>query len=89
LDEFAQGSLDYPDRSTTLLVEVAELEAQAGFTFEGPGIGGRRSLRAQPLPSDFSRQWRANRSRYPRGIDLVLCCGTRFAALPRSVRIVE
>ena len=37
LSAFGQGTADYPDRSTTLLIQVERLES-SGHTFEGPGI---------------------------------------------------
>ncbi|HZF78124.1 MAG TPA: phosphonate C-P lyase system protein PhnH [Acetobacteraceae bacterium] len=41
------------------------------------------------LPPGFVAAWGANRARFPRGIDVILCAGDRVAALPRTVRIEE
>jgi alpha-D-ribose 1-methylphosphonate 5-triphosphate synthase subunit PhnH len=87
VDSFALGTEDYPDRSTTVIVQVALFKGPA-FTLKGPGIKDRRSLAATPLPVDFPERLRANRELFPRGIDLVLVAGTQVAALPRSVRVV-
>jgi alpha-D-ribose 1-methylphosphonate 5-triphosphate synthase subunit PhnH len=86
-DTFALGSEDYPDRSTTLIVQIARFEGPA-LTLSGPGIKGTRSLAATPLPTDFAERLRANRELFPRGVDLVLVAGAQVAALPRSVRVV-
>jgi alpha-D-ribose 1-methylphosphonate 5-triphosphate synthase subunit PhnH len=86
--QFAQGSEEYPDRSTTLIVQVERFSG-AGFLIEGPGIKTTRSFSADPLPADFPVRMRANRDLFPRGIDLVFVAGDRIAALPRSVRLVE
>jgi alpha-D-ribose 1-methylphosphonate 5-triphosphate synthase subunit PhnH len=85
---FALGSEDYPDRSTTLIVQIARFEGPA-LTLQGPGIKGTRSLAAAPLPGDFAARLRGNRELFPRGVDLVLVAGPQVAALPRSVRLME
>lgn len=89
LASFAQGTLEYPDRSTTLLLQVDRLDNEAGLRLRGPGIAEFRRLSAAPLPQNFTQELRANRERFPQGVDLLLCCGTRLAALPRSSRVDE
>lgn len=86
--QFAQGSEEYPDRSTTIIIQV-ESFAGAAMTLQGPGIQTTRDFAATPLPSDFAQRLRDNREMYPRGVDLVLVAGHEIAALPRSVRVVE
>lgn len=75
------GTPDYPDRSTTLIVEVATLDGP-GTRLTGPGIETETML---PLPDPTALA--ANAARYPLGVDLILTCGDRLAALPRSTRI--
>lgn len=87
LASFAQGSLEYPDSSTTIVLEVETLEPIAGWRLTGPGIATEAELRAGPMPAAFDAALAANRQLYPRGVDLILCCGDRLAALPRSTRI--
>ena len=86
LDAFAQGTPDYPDQSTTLIIQVETLTA-SGWALEGPGIRDRICFSAGPLPGDFVAQLRANRSRFPRGVDLFFTTPTQIAALPRSTRL--
>ena len=86
--QFAQGSEEYPDRSTTIVVQVERLAGPA-LTLQGPGIETTRDFAAEPLPPDFARRLRDNREMYPRGVDLVFVAGHQIAALPRSVRVVE
>jgi alpha-D-ribose 1-methylphosphonate 5-triphosphate synthase subunit PhnH len=82
---FAPGTPDYPDRSATLILQVDTLEGGRPLVFSGPGIKGRTTLRAAPLPSDIAAQLSANRALFPRGIDLLLVTDGAVAALPRSV----
>lgn len=81
LDAFAKGTPIYPDRSTTLIVEMEHLSAE-GATLTGPGIETTAQL---SLPETAAFQ--ANRALFPRGLDFILTCGTRLAALPRSTEV--
>lgn len=84
---FSLGTLEFPDASTTIVLEVSELEPAAGWRLSGPGIAGRTPLGAGPLPAQFENALKANRLLYPRGVDIILCCGDKLAALPRTTRI--
>jgi alpha-D-ribose 1-methylphosphonate 5-triphosphate synthase subunit PhnH len=44
LDRFAFGTNEYPDRSTTLILEVASLTDGPAFELSGPGIDGTTVL---------------------------------------------
>ena len=76
-ETFALGTPEYPDRSTTLVVQV----------LRGPGINGTALLRGGALPSDFVERMQANRAFFPRGVDLLLTCGAELVALPRSTHV--
>jgi alpha-D-ribose 1-methylphosphonate 5-triphosphate synthase subunit PhnH len=86
-DRFALGTDEYPDRSTTLVVQVVGFSQGNGMILSGPGIPGSRPFAPYPLPADFAARWTANRMLFPRGVDLVLCSPDEVAALPRSTRI--
>jgi alpha-D-ribose 1-methylphosphonate 5-triphosphate synthase subunit PhnH len=86
---FDLGNIEYPDRSTTLVLEVETLNDGDAFHLSGPGIKESRSLAAAPLPADFADRMAANRALFPRGVDIVLTCGRRLAALPRSVQLTR
>jgi alpha-D-ribose 1-methylphosphonate 5-triphosphate synthase subunit PhnH len=88
-DAFSLGSSEYPDGSTTVVLEVETLTDDDAFRLTGPGIKGSRSLAAAPLPPDFAARMAENRARFPRGVDLVLTCGQRLAALPRSIHLSQ
>ena len=84
---FSQGSMEYPDRAATLVLQVERLSDDGGFWLSGPGVRGSWALSAAPLPADFAARMRANRALFPRGVDIVLACATTLAALPRSVHV--
>ena len=86
---FNLGTADYPDRSTTLILQVEKLQPDAGLTLTGPGIRERSRLFADPLPPDIVARLAANRALFPRGIDLLLATDAAVAALPRSIRAAE
>jgi alpha-D-ribose 1-methylphosphonate 5-triphosphate synthase subunit PhnH len=93
-DVFCWGSVEYPDRSTTLVLQVEQLQVKQsaehdGFRLSGPGIKGSRLLSASPLPTDFADRMAANRALFPRGVDLLLTCGRMLAGLPRSVHLTK
>ncbi|MGM0693754.1 MAG: phosphonate C-P lyase system protein PhnH [Pseudomonadota bacterium] len=83
---FCEGSDAYPDRSTTLLVVLERLDAEGPWRLQGPGIPESRHLGVGASDALMHRL-AANRSRFPRGLDAILTCGTRLAAIPRSTRI--
>jgi alpha-D-ribose 1-methylphosphonate 5-triphosphate synthase subunit PhnH len=81
------GTDEEPQRAATLVIEVSALTEAPGWRLSGPGIEHVHPLRVAGLPEDFVVQWAANHARFPCGIDLLLCCGDRLAALPRSTRL--
>lgn len=89
LDSFAQGSLAYPDTSTTLILAVESLSDTAGPVFAGPGIQGTARVAARPLPADWPAQMIANHAGFPMGVDLLFVAPGRIAGLPRSARLLQ
>lgn len=81
INRFAIGTADYPDRSATLIVELADLAA-TGARLTGPGIR-EAALLSLPETAVFV----ANRARYPLGFDTYLTAGNSLAALPRSTNV--
>lgn len=92
LQAFAQGTPDYPDRSTTVIVAVSHLApappgARGALTFAGPGVRERAGLSVGPLPFNIRTQMAENRARYPRGVDCFFVSQEYVAALPRSTTV--
>lgn len=86
LSDFKQGTAEYPDRSTTVLVQVARIR-ETGPVFKGPGINGSISFWADPLPADFATQLAGNRQSFPCGVDILLVAPAGIVGLPRSSTI--
>jgi alpha-D-ribose 1-methylphosphonate 5-triphosphate synthase subunit PhnH len=89
LDRFAQGSQEYPDRSATLILQVASLDEGRPLALSGPGIRERATFAPRGLPDNFIDQWAANGARFPRGVDLIFSAGGALACLPRTTRIMN
>lgn len=87
LENFAQGSQAYPDRSATIILQVDNLNHGAALRLSGPGIREAAELAPTPMPRHFLQQWAQNNGRYPRGVDLVLVSRAGIACLPRTTRI--
>lgn len=88
LDELRQGLPEFPDRSATLIVEVAGLDEGGALRLAGPGIQTEASLTVAGWRTAMTDFLRENRRRFPLGVDLLLTCGKRVAGLPRTVRIL-
>jgi alpha-D-ribose 1-methylphosphonate 5-triphosphate synthase subunit PhnH len=89
LADFAQGTATYPDRSSTLIVQLEVLSSPGAFRLEGPGLKEAATLAAAPLPADFAAQLACNRAKFPCGVDVLLATCSTLAALPRSIRVTE
>ncbi len=54
----------------------------------GPGIEHAHVLAVGGLSLAFWRARQALQERFPRGVDVIVCCGERIAAVPRSTEVV-
>ena len=86
-ENFAQGTQEYPDRSTTLILQVESLTDGEPLQLKGPGIEATATIAPTPLPRHFVEQWKQNGARFPRGVDVILAAPGAVACLPRTVRI--
>lgn len=89
LEAFDQGTSEYPDRSTTVIVHVDSWDGTAPMHLTGPGIRGQRRIAAGPLHADFPKRLARNRALFPCGVDLILASEHAVVALPRSVRVAR
>jgi alpha-D-ribose 1-methylphosphonate 5-triphosphate synthase subunit PhnH len=89
LDGFALGSDSYPDRSATLVIEVEALGQEGGLRLSGPGIQDEVLLGVAGLRTGFWPERAGLAPLFPCGLDLILTCGDRLAAIPRTTMVEE
>lgn len=87
LAAFPAGSDEHPERSASIVLQVAALSDRGGWRLSGPGVAGELRLGVAALDAGFVAQWADNHRRFPRGVDLYLACGERLCALARTTRI--
>ncbi|WP_314961008.1 phosphonate C-P lyase system protein PhnH [Bradyrhizobium cosmicum] len=86
---FHPGVATYPDRSTTLLLQVPSLAGGPVVRLSGPGIETTTSFAPRGLPDWFWPSWRENAARYPLGVDIFLTDDLAVVGLPRSTKAEE
>lgn len=86
LDRFNRGDDKYPDRSTSVIVQLDSLREGAPVAIRGPGIRDTETLHATPLPADFWAQWEDNGLDFQLGVDLMFCAGDELVGLPRTTQ---
>ena len=84
---FNAGDAEYPDRSATLLVQVASLSNASGVRLAGPGLRDTVHLDVAGIPGAYWHSLQASRAAFPCGVDIVFVWGERIAALPRTTAV--
>jgi alpha-D-ribose 1-methylphosphonate 5-triphosphate synthase subunit PhnH len=88
ISRFSFGTNEYPDRSTTLILQVESLTQGGEYRLSGPGIDGVAILHATIEPKDLFKRLDINATLFPRGIDVVLVASDAIVAIPRTTRLV-
>jgi alpha-D-ribose 1-methylphosphonate 5-triphosphate synthase subunit PhnH len=86
LNRFSFGTNEYPDRSTTLILQVDSLTHGPSIELRGPGIDGTAVLQAAIQPPDLFERLAINPVLFPRGIDVMLVHDDSIVAIPRTTR---
>lgn len=81
------GSEFSPEQGATVVREVSGFDNGLPLVLTGPGIADTQALQSPALDGDFVADWQRLRGQFPRGVDLILCCGATLVGLPRSTRI--
>lgn len=87
LAQFGGGTDAFPERSTTLVIQVPDIDEGAPIRLVGPGIETDATLRVSGIPNYFWQERRNQQEAFPLGVDLIFTSGDRLVALPRSTRI--
>ncbi|OPY94420.1 hypothetical protein A5906_13960 [Bradyrhizobium sacchari] len=87
LNGFHPGDAPYPDRSTTLILQLPALTGGSTVRLSGPGIETTTSLAPLGLPNWFWPAWHENAARYPLGVDIFLTDDRAVVGLPRSTNV--
>lgn len=88
-----RGTDEVPQSGATLIVEVDSLSADARssggsrLSLRGPGIAVEHTLWVCGLDTAFWQARATLAADFPRGIDLILCCGDSLAAIARTTRV--
>jgi alpha-D-ribose 1-methylphosphonate 5-triphosphate synthase subunit PhnH len=87
LAEFNLGDARYPDRSTTVILQVESLDGGEAVVLTGPGIKDATAVAPAGLPDGFWDQMQANNSKFQFGVDVLLVSKAGLTAVPRSSQI--
>jgi alpha-D-ribose 1-methylphosphonate 5-triphosphate synthase subunit PhnH len=84
---FNLGSHEYPDRSTTLIIQVADFSHGPLVAVSGPGLELPPRLTVAGASEILWRSIHNNNSLFPIGNDFMFASPTEITALPRSSHI--
>jgi alpha-D-ribose 1-methylphosphonate 5-triphosphate synthase subunit PhnH len=87
LGAFNLGDARYPDRSTTVILQVESLDGGPGAILTGPGIEREALVAPRGLPDGFWGQMQDNNAKFQFGVDALLVSGPALVAVPRSSQI--
>lgn len=87
LVDFAAGSAQSPEFSSTLIIELPGLQGGTETQWRGPGIEDLQRLALPGLSTDFWTQWQVNHASFPQGVDIIFTCGEQVIGLPRTTRV--
>ena len=85
LAEFSWGNAEYPEASTSLLIQLPELTGGLPMGLKGPGILDEIAV-SLPLNSDFWQQWQTMTADYPLGLDCWCFVDDQVLGLPRTAQ---
>lgn len=87
LDSFNLGDARYPDRSTTVILQVESLDGGETAVLSGPGVKDAIMVAPRGLPEHFWDQMQDNNAKFQFGIDALIVSGQFLTAVPRSSQI--
>lgn len=85
LREFAQGTPEEPEASTTLLIQTKGFHGGTEFMLSGPGISEQQTVWLDLGSPTLIEDLQCNSWQYPQGVDIFLFSDQQIMAIPRSV----
>ncbi|MGQ9645114.1 MAG: phosphonate C-P lyase system protein PhnH [Thermodesulfobacteriota bacterium] len=89
LDRFRLGEDEFPEQSTTLIIQVAGFTLGSGRCLRGPGVKNMERLEVHGLPEPFWKIWNKNQRLYPRGVDVFFASASTLVGLPRTTEVMK
>ena len=86
LNALCEGSAVAPETSATLIVQVSSLSGGRMLRLTGAGIAEERMITPQ-LPNCILHELTERPHPFPLGVDLILTCGERLLAIPRTTHV--
>ena len=86
LNALSEGSAVAPETSATLILQVSSLSGGRMLRLTGAGIADERMVAPQ-LPECIIHELTERPHPFPLGIDLLLTCGERLLAIPRTTHV--
>ncbi|AHG20903.1 carbon-phosphorus lyase complex subunit [Chania multitudinisentens RB-25] len=88
LQALPHGSEISPELSASVVVQITALEGGPKRRLSGPGLEKPREISPQ-LPIALWDYLLERPQRFPLGLDIMLTCGERLLAIPRTTRVEE
>lgn len=88
VSQFAAGSAESPELSTTLILQLNGFAAGHSLKLAGPGIKTATVINLKG-PSDNFFQERSECNRFPSGVDIIFTYRNKLSAIPRSIQITN
>ncbi|HBR1086887.1 TPA: phosphonate C-P lyase system protein PhnH [Klebsiella pneumoniae] len=86
LNVLSAGTVTGPETGVTLIVQLASLSGGRMLRLTGAGIAEERMIAPQ-LPDCIIDELTERPHPFPLGIDLILTCGERLLAIPRTTHV--
>jgi alpha-D-ribose 1-methylphosphonate 5-triphosphate synthase subunit PhnH len=86
---FSCGSHEYPDRSSTLIIQVASLTEGAPLVLRGPGIAGMAKVSVAAGMPNFLSSLARNHALFPCGVDILLVAEDALIGIPRTTSVIH
>lgn len=87
LDNFRVGYYEYPEKPTTIVVQVDDILPGTDKNDANASADKTARLELKGVPKNFWYQWQQLFSRYPLGLDIFFTCDDVLFVLPKMMRI--